>query len=82
MWFRERDLHQGRELDKVIQFMQEAGFLYEQDGAVWFASTRFGDDKDRVMVESDGVPTYLTPDVAYHWNKYRRGYEHLIDIWG
>ena len=82
LWFRERDLHQGRELDKVIQFMQEAGFLYEQDGAVWFASTRFGDDKDRVMVKSDGVPTYLTPDVAYHWNKYRRGYEHLIDIWG
>ena len=82
LWFRERDLHQGQQLDEVIKFMQEAGYLYEEDGAIWFASTRFGDDKDRVMVKSDGELTYLTPDVAYHWNKYRRGFEHLIDIWG
>ncbi len=82
LWFRERDLHEGQQLDEVIKFLQEAGYLYEKDGAIWFASTRFGDDKDRVMVKSDGEPTYLTPDVAYHWNKYRRGFEHLIDIWG
>ncbi|NLY52121.1 MAG: arginine--tRNA ligase [Firmicutes bacterium] len=82
LWFRERDLHQGHQLDEVIKFMQEAGYLYEEDGAIWFASTRFGDDKDRVMVKSDGEPTYLTPDVAYHWNKYSRGFEHLINIWG
>ncbi|HHV93607.1 MAG TPA: arginine--tRNA ligase [Firmicutes bacterium] len=81
-WFRERELHEGGYLQEVIQFLQDAGYLYEEDGAIWFASTRFGDDKDRVMIKSDGEPTYLTPDVAYHWNKYRRGFEHLIDIWG
>ena len=82
VWFRERDLHATRQLHKVIEFLQEADFLYEEDGAIWFASSRFGDDKDRVMVKSDGVPTYLTADVAYHWDKYRRGFDHLIDIWG
>ena len=82
LWFRERDLHEANQLHKVIEFLEEAGFLYEQDGAIWFASSRFGDDKDRVMVKSDGVPTYLTADVAYHWDKYRRGFDHLIDIWG
>ena len=82
VWFRERELHKAGQLEKVIEFLDERGFLYEQDGALWFASSRFGDDKDRVMVKSDGVPTYLTPDVAYHWDKYRRGFEHLINIWG
>lgn len=82
VWFRERDLHKAHQLENVIEFLQQAGFLYEQDGAIWFASSRFGDDKDRVMVKSDGVPTYLTADVAYHWDKYRRGFDHLINIWG
>jgi arginyl-tRNA synthetase len=82
VWFRERELHSTGQLEKVIEYLDEAGFLYEQEGALWFASSRFGDDKDRVMVKSDGIPTYLTPDVAYHWDKYRRGFQHLINIWG
>ncbi|NMB46502.1 MAG: arginine--tRNA ligase [Firmicutes bacterium] len=82
VWFRERELHKANRLEKVIKFLEQAGFLYEEDGAIWFASSKFGDDKDRVMVKSDGVPTYLTADVAYHWDKYRRGFDHLIDIWG
>ncbi|NMB24372.1 MAG: arginine--tRNA ligase [Firmicutes bacterium] len=82
VWFRERDLHSANKLQEVIDFLEAEGLLYEQDGARWFASTRFGDDKDRVVVKSDGVPTYITADMAYHWDKYRRGFDHLIDIWG
>ena len=82
MWFRERDLHKSRQLEKVIDYLDDKGLIYEQDGALWFASTRFGDDKDRVVVKSDGLPTYITADMAYHWDKYRRGFDHLINIWG
>lgn len=82
VWFRERDLHNANKLREVVDFLEAEGLLYEQDGARWFASTKFGDDKDRVVVKSDGVPTYITADMAYHWDKYRRGFDHLIDIWG
>ncbi len=82
VWFRERDLHKSRQLEKVIDYLDDKGLIYEQDGALWFASTRFGDDKDRVVVKSDGLPTYITADMAYHWDKYRRGFDHLINIWG
>ena len=82
VWFRERDLHGARKLQEVIDFLESKGLLYELDGAIWFSSTQFGDDKDRVVVKSDGVPTYITADMAYHWDKYQRGFDHLIDIWG
>lgn len=81
-WFRERELHEAGELEKVVEFLREKGLLYEKDGAVWFASSRFGDDKDRVLIKNDGNPTYLTADIAYHRNKYNRGFTHLINIWG
>ena len=55
---------------------------YEADGAVWLRSTEFGDDKDRVLVRSDGEPTYLLPDIAYHRDKFARGWELLLDVWG
>ena len=65
-----------------IEKLKEKGFTYEQDGALWFKSTEFGDDKDRVLIKSDGSYTYLTPDIAYHLNKLDRGYEYLVDLLG
>ena len=62
--------------------MRENGYIYEEDGATWFRSTAFGDDKDRVLIKQDGSYTYLTPDIAYHRDKLERGFEKLINIWG
>lgn len=81
-WFRERDLHRDGRVAQAVEALRERGFVYEEDGAVWFASTRFGDDKDRVLVKQDGEFTYLTADVAYHWDKFQRGFQRVIDIWG
>ena len=80
-WFSERALHEGA-IDSVIEKLQKKGKLYEKDGALWFKSTDYGDDKDRVVVRDNGVTTYLAADIAYHKDKYERGFEHLIDIWG
>ncbi len=66
----------------VLQELQTKGFIYEKEGALWFASTRFGDDKDRVVRKSDGFYTYLAPDIVYHKNKYDRGFDLLVDILG
>ena len=82
MWFSERSLYQTDEIPDVIERLQDAGYLYNEEGAVWFASTRLGDDKDRVLVKSDGTYTYLTPDIAYHRNKFERGFDRVINIWG
>lgn len=82
LWFRERDLHAQGKLEQVIDFFREKGCLYEEDGALWFKSTVFGDDKDRVLVKSDGSYTYVTADIAYHHDKLKRGYTKLIDILG
>ncbi|HHY46377.1 MAG TPA: arginine--tRNA ligase [Firmicutes bacterium] len=81
-WFSERVLVKAHEDEEVLDILRKGGFLYEKDGAVWFRSTDFGDDKDRVVVKSDGTTTYLLRDLAYHRNKFRRGFEHIIDIWG
>lgn len=82
LWFRERDLHARGELESIIALFREKGYLYEKDGALWFRSTAFGDDKDRVLVKSDGSYTYVTADIAYHYDKLKRGYTKLIDILG
>ncbi len=82
LWFSEKSLHDAGDVSRVVEFMRERGHVYESEGAVWLRSTTFGDDKDRVLVKSDGSFTYLAPDIAYHLNKYRRGFEQLIDIWG
>lgn len=81
-WFRERDLHAAGELEKAIEFFREKGYLFEEDGALWFRSTQFGDDKDRVLIKNDGAYTYVTADIAYHYDKLQRGYTKLIDILG
>ncbi len=80
-WFSERDLHQG-EIKEAVDLLTEKGYIYEEDGAVWFKSAHFGDDKDRVVIKSDGSPTYLAADIAYHLDKLKRGFDLLINIWG
>lgn len=75
-------LEKRKEVEKVLNLLEKAGYIYEDDGAKWFASTRFGDDKDRVVVKSDGSYTYLAPDIAYHLDKYRRKFARLIDLLG
>ena len=81
-WFSERSLFDDGQVDAVIERLRQAGFVYEKDGALWFRSTDFGDEKDRVVVRDNGVKTYFASDIAYHLNKFERGFEQLIDIWG
>ena len=81
IWFSERILH-PQKINDAIKSLQARGEIYEKDGALWLASTRYGDDKDRVVIRENGVPTYLAADIAYHKNKYERGFSQLINIWG
>ena len=81
-WFSERTLHESGAVARCLDELRRRGVVYEQDGALWFRSTQFGDDKDRVVVRSDGRPTYFASDIPYHLDKYARGFEHLIDVWG
>lgn len=81
-WFSERSLYQKDEIKDVLNKLKAGDYIYEKDGATWFRSTDFGDDKDRVLVKNDGAFTYLTPDIAYHQNKLNRGYDKLINVWG
>ncbi|MBI3805144.1 MAG: arginine--tRNA ligase [Nitrospirae bacterium] len=81
-WFSEESLYQEKEVDAALALLKSAGVLYEEGGAQWVATTRYGDDKDRVVMRSNGQMTYFASDVAYHRNKFERGYDRLIDIWG
>ncbi len=81
-WFSERELQEAGAVQKEVRGLIEDGLAYEKDGAVWMATSRFGDDKDRVLVRSNGAPTYFAADIAYHLNKLARGYDRLINIWG
>lgn len=83
-WMHERFFYENnaRRIHDVIDTLTEKGLTYEKDGAVWFKSTRFGDDKDRVLQKSSGLLTYLTPDIANHVYKFERGYDTLINLWG
>jgi arginyl-tRNA synthetase len=81
-WFSERGLFEAGAVDRTLEVLQAKGHLFEQDGALWFRSTVFGDDKDRVVRKQDGEFTYLTSDIAYHQDKLGRGYDLLINIWG
>ncbi len=80
-WYSERTLHPDA-VRRVVDVLLDRGTAYEKDGAVWLRSTDYGDDKDRVIFRDNGVPTYLAADIAYHDDKYRRGYGRLINIWG
>jgi arginyl-tRNA synthetase len=82
VWFSEQSLHDSGEVKKVFDKLKEAGLTYEKEGALWFKSTEYGDDKDRVLVKSDGRPTYFAPDIAYHHNKIARGFNKVVDFWG
>ena len=81
-WFYQSELTKHKKEKKVLAYLKKKNYLYEKDGAVWFKSTFFGDDKDRVLVKNDGSYTYITPDIAYHEQKKERGFEWLINIWG
>jgi arginyl-tRNA synthetase len=81
-WFSERSLVESGAVEATLADLRERGVAYDADGAVWLRTTDFGDDKDRVLVKSDGDPTYLLPDLAYHRDKFARGFDLLIDIWG
>ncbi|MYL62404.1 arginine--tRNA ligase [Bacillus hwajinpoensis] len=82
VWFSETSLYQSNKIDNVLAKLKERGETFEQDGATWFRSTTYGDDKDRVLIKGDGSYTYLTPDIAYHQDKLSRGFDKLINIWG
>ncbi len=81
-WFSEQSLTKTGRIDDALKVLEERGMLYEKDGAKWFPSTDFGDDKDRVVVRANGVKTYFASDIAYHFDKRERGFDHLIDILG
>jgi arginyl-tRNA synthetase len=80
-WSSQRKITRQR-VERVLKDLGKKGYIYEKDGATWFMSTAFGDDKDRVVIKSDGQLTYLAPDIAYHLSKYKRGFQKIIDIWG
>jgi len=82
VWYRESELRQANKHLQVMEQLRERGFVYEKDGAVWFKSTEFGDEKDRVLVTSGGEPTYFLVDIAYHQDKYARGFEKIYDLLG
>jgi arginyl-tRNA synthetase len=82
VWTTEASLHDNGWVDQALERLQAGGHLYEQDGALWFRSTAFGDDKDRVLRKSDGERTYFAADIGYVIEKFSRGFDHLIYIWG
>lgn len=81
-WYSQKELRKSGKIDRALDALKKKKFIYEQDGALWFKSTEFGDDKDRVVIKSDGSYTYLAPDIAYHEEKYKRGFNQLINLWG
>lgn len=81
-WFEESSLHKKQSVEQVLEHLKNSGKTYEKDDALWFRSTDYGDDQDRVLVKSSGSNTYFANDIAYHWAKLRRGNSRLINLWG
>ncbi|HEB78105.1 MAG TPA: arginine--tRNA ligase [Methylothermaceae bacterium] len=81
-WFSERDLVKSGRVEQALALLDQGGWLYRKDGATWFASSRLGDEKDRVVIRENGQITYFASDIAYHLDKLERGFERLIDVWG
>ncbi len=81
-WFSETSIYEDNLIPPVLQELRDNGHIYEEEGATWLNTTPLGDDKNRVLIKNDGSFTYLTPDIAYHRNKFGRGFERLINIWG
>ncbi|MFI8577056.1 arginine--tRNA ligase [Rossellomorea aquimaris] len=82
VWYSETSLYENGKIDAALKTLKDNGHVYEEDGATWFRSTELGDDKDRVLIKNDGTYTYLTPDISYHQDKFERGHDVLINIWG
>ena len=82
IWFSETSLYDNGEVLRVLDELRDRNEIYEQDGATWLKTMQYGDDKERVLIKNDGTYTYLTPDIAYHRDKYARGYDTMINIWG
>lgn len=82
VWFSEQSLHDSGAVKKAMEDMEQQGYIYEKEGALWLKSTLFGDEKDEVVVRSNGTPTYFAADIAYHRNKFERGFDRVINIWG
>jgi arginyl-tRNA synthetase len=82
VWFSEQSLHDSGAVRLTMEDLEKKGYIYEKEGAMWLKSTLFGDDKDEVVVRSNGNPTYFAVDIAYHCNKFERGFDKVINIWG
>ncbi len=82
VYFRENSLYENGQVWEALEILQEKGYVYEKEGAQWFRTTEFGDDKDRVLVKTTGEPTYRMPDIAYHWDKAQRGFDLVVDLFG
>jgi arginyl-tRNA synthetase len=82
VWTSEKKLHERGAIEKALEDLADRGFVYEKEGARWFRSGQLGDEKDRVVIRENGRPTYFAADIAYHRDKFDRGFDHLIDIWG
>lgn len=82
VWFSETSLHESGAVKEVVDLLTEKGLTYEKEGAIWLKTTEFGEEKDEVLVRSNGIPTYFAADIAYHKNKYDRGFKRVINIWG
>ncbi|MDD2400974.1 MAG: arginine--tRNA ligase [Clostridia bacterium] len=82
VWFSEQSLHDTGAIKRIIQELQDKDLIYEKEGALWFKTSQFGDNKDEVVVRANGIPTYFVADIAYHINKFERGFEKVINIWG
>jgi len=82
VWFSEQSLHDRGEVARTLNDLKERGYLYEKDGALWFKATLLGEEKDEVVVRQNGLPTYFAADIAYHRNKFERGFSRIINIWG
>jgi arginyl-tRNA synthetase len=82
VWFHEKTLHENGDVDRVLTELEEKGLIYESEGALWFKTTRFGDEKDEVVKRANGLPTYFAADIAYHRNKFQRGFDWVINVWG
>lgn len=81
-WFSEQSLYDSGKVEKALKDLEEKGFIYEKEGAFWFNSSRYGDEKDRVVIRKGGQATYFASDIAYHKDKFDRGFVHIIDVWG
>lgn len=82
VWFTESSLHESGEIAAVMEELFNQGYIYEKEGAKWFKSTLFKDDKDEVVIRNNGIPTYFAADIAYHRNKFERGFDWVINVWG